>query len=81
MNTHIHYPYPTEREKECMMYDTGIDRRRLDVWLRNNRNRYVKKVKQRQQHQQCQQHQRGRTATSTTSSPVLIEPKNGKRKV
>ena len=35
-----------------MMYDTGIDRKRLDVWLRNNRNRYVKvKRKQAQERQ------------------------------
>ncbi|KAL7501636.1 hypothetical protein ACHAWT_010652 [Skeletonema menzelii] len=48
MNTHIDYPYPSEKEKELLMYDTGIDRKRLDIWLRNNRNRYVK-VKRKQQ--------------------------------
>ena len=51
MNTHIDYPYPSEKEKEMLMYDTGIDRKRLDIWLRNNRNRYVK-VKRKQQSSQ-----------------------------
>ena len=48
MNANIDYPYPSEKEKEMLMYETGIDRKRLDVWLRNNRNRYVK-VKRKQQ--------------------------------
>eukprot|EP00985_Skeletonema_marinoi_P001079 scaffold441_cov139-Skeletonema_marinoi.AAC.2 len=50
MNTHINYPYPSEREKEMMMYDTGIDRKRLDVWLRNNRNRYAKGKRKQSSH-------------------------------
>ena len=35
-----------------MMYDTGIDRKRLDVWLRNNRNRYAKVKRLKQQAEQ-----------------------------
>lgn len=45
MSTHIDYPYPSEKEKKIMMNDTGIDRKRLDIWLRNNRNRNAKAQK------------------------------------
>lgn len=51
IDTHLDHPYPSEKEKDTMMNYTGLDRKRLDTWLRNNRNRYVKLKKKKQQQQ------------------------------
>jgi hypothetical protein len=56
VDNHIDYPYPSEKEKEVMMSDTGIDRKKLDIWFRNNRNRYVKVKRSAKQLQQMQRH-------------------------
>ncbi len=56
VDNHIDYPYPSEKEKEIMMHDTGIERKKLDIWFRNNRNRYVKAKRSAKQLQQMQQH-------------------------
>ena len=55
VDNHIDYPYPSEKEKEIMMHDTGIERKKLDIWFRNNRNRYVKAKRSAKQLQQQQQ--------------------------
>ncbi|KAL7451192.1 hypothetical protein ACHAWC_003767 [Mediolabrus comicus] len=39
-----------------MMHDTGIERKKLDIWFRNNRNRYVKAKRSAKQLQQMQRH-------------------------
>lgn len=39
---HIAHPYPTEQEKQEIMYDTGIELRQLTNWFVNNRKRFWK---------------------------------------
>lgn len=39
---HIAHPYPTEKEKQEIMADTGIELKQLTNWFVNNRKRYWK---------------------------------------
>ena len=39
---HINHPYPTEKEKEQIIAETGIELKRLNNWFVNNRIRYWK---------------------------------------
>jgi hypothetical protein len=39
---HINHPYPTEKEKEQIMNDTGIEMKQLTNWFVNNRKRFWK---------------------------------------
>jgi len=39
---HVSHPYPTEKEKEEIMADTGIGLKQLTNWFVNNRRRYWK---------------------------------------
>jgi len=39
---HITHPYPTEKEKQQIMTDTGIELKQLTNWFVNNRKRYWK---------------------------------------
>ena len=39
---HINHPYPTEKEKEEIMKDTGIEMKQLTNWFVNNRKRFWK---------------------------------------
>lgn len=52
---HIAHPYPTEKEKQEIMADTGIELKQLTNWFVNNRKRYWKplveaKLQKQQQH-------------------------------
>lgn len=55
---HIAHPYPTEKEKQEIMVDTGIELKQLTNWFVNNRKRYWKplvEAKLQKQHQNQKQ--------------------------
>lgn len=39
---HINHPYPTDKEKDKIMADTGIEMKQLTNWFVNNRKRFWK---------------------------------------
>lgn len=57
---HIAHPYPTEKEKQEIMADTGIELKQLTNWFVNNRKRYWKplveaKLQKQQSNESCAQ--------------------------
>jgi len=66
---HIAHPYPTEKEKQEIMADTGIELKQLTNWFVNNRKRYWKPlVEAKLQKQQQQQKQETSSCAQMTAA-------------
>jgi len=68
---HINHPYPTEREKNKLVVDTGIDIKRLNNWFVNNRIRYWKPRFEALQKQK-QQKEREQKEDSSPNDSILL---------
>jgi len=73
---HINHPYPTEREKNKLVADTGIDIKRLNNWFVNNRIRYWKprfEALQKQKQQRERKHKEDSLSTNSISVSIRVE--------
>lgn len=72
---HIAHPYPTEKEKQEIMADTGIELKQLTNWFVNNRKRYWKPLVEAklQKQQQQQQKQESSSVSQMTTGVKTVE--------